>query len=211
MYNPETDDSQATNEVISLEEEQQIDESPQNEGKVSTFLLDLVQMLIVTLILYVVIDAVIGRVQVESISMLETVKPGELLMVSKLAYRNDNYQRGDIVVFHYPGDPNEDYIKRVIGIPGDTVTIQNERVWINGNLLIEPYIRENPEYQGQWVVPENSLFVLGDNRNQSSDSHEWGYVPFDNVFGRAMMIYWPLDELTIFSRVDPVLAAAISP
>lgn len=206
MYDPLLDA-----EPNSQLEEQTQDESQDNGGKITTFLLDLVQMLIITLVLYVLIDAVIGRVQVESISMLETVKPAELLMVSKLAYRNDDYKRGDIVVFHYPKDPNEDYIKRVIGLPGDTVTVLDNKVYINGHILDEPYIREAPNYSGEWQIPPGSLFVLGDNRNQSSDSHDWGYVPFENVFGRALMIYWPLEEFTIFSRIDPVSAATVSP
>ena len=202
MYDPKLD-------TDPLEDSQE-DPSPEG-GKISTFLLDLVQMLIVTLVLYVLIDAVIGRVQVESISMLETVKPGELLMVSKLAYRNENYQRGDIVVFHFPGNPNEDYIKRVIGLPGDTITVQDEQVYINGYALTEPYIREAPQYNGEWTVPADALFVLGDNRNQSSDSHDWGFVPYENVFGRALMIYWPLDEFTILARLVPVMAATPAP
>jgi signal peptidase I len=198
-------------ETTSQVEEQTQDEIQNSGAKISRFLLDLVQMLLVTLVLYVLIDAVIGRVQVESVSMLETVKPGELLMVSKLAYHNDNFQRGDIVVFHYPGNPNDDYIKRVVGIPGDTVTVKDEQVFINGYALDEPYIREAPNYNGEWYVPSGALFVLGDNRNQSSDSHDWGFVPFENVFGRALMIYWPLDEFAIFSRIDPVMAATTSP
>ncbi|MEE4195692.1 MAG: signal peptidase I [Anaerolineae bacterium] len=206
MYDPQLD----TESTPQLVEETQ-NETPDDGAKFSKFLLDLVQMLIITLVLYVLIDAVIGRVQVESISMLETVKPQELLMVAKLAYRNDDFHRGDIVVFHYPNNPNEDYIKRIIGLPGDTVTVQNGEVYINGFRLDEPYIREAPNYNGEWIVPEESLFVLGDNRNQSSDSHDWGFVPFDNVFGRALMIYWPLEELTIFSRLDPVSAATVSP
>ena len=206
MYDPQLD----TETTVQTDEQLQ-EESQDNGARLSRFLLDLVQMLIITLVLYVLIDAVIGRVQVESISMMETVKPAELLMVSKLAYRNDNYQRGDIVVFHYPNNPNEDYIKRVIGLPGDTVTVQDNQVFINGNILNEPYIREAPKYTGEWEVPEESLFVLGDNRNQSSDSHDWGFVPFDNVFGRALMIYWPLEEFTVFSRMDPVMAATASP
>ena len=206
MYDPQLDE-----EPTAQTDEQTQEESQDNGARLSRFLLDLVQMLIITLVLYVLIDAVIGRVQVESISMMETVKPAELLMVSKLAYRNDNYQRGDIVVFHYPNNPNEDYIKRVIGLPGDTVTVQDNQVFINGNILNEPYIREAPKYTGEWEVPEESLFVLGDNRNQSSDSHDWGFVPFDNVFGRALMIYWPLEEFTVFSRMDPVMAATASP
>lgn len=207
MYDPQLD----ADPTAPIEEQTQEEAQEDSGARISRFLLDLVQMLIVTLVLYVLIDAVIGRVQVESISMLETVKPEELLMVAKLAYRNDNFQRGDIVVFHYPNNPNEDYIKRVIGLPGDTVTVVDEKVYINGYSLNEPYIREAPNYYGEWVVPEGSLFVLGDNRNQSSDSHDWGFVPFENVFGRALMIYWPLEEFTIFSRIDPVMAATASP
>lgn len=205
MYDPNLDE-ESNAQLI-----EQPEEPAHEDGKIGRFLLDLVQMLIVTLVLYVLIDAVIGRVQVESISMLETVKPNELLMVSKLAYRNDDFQRGDIVVFHYPNNPNEDYIKRVIGLPGDTVTVLDEKVFINGYALNEPYIREAPNYTGEWTVPDGTLFVLGDNRNQSSDSHDWGFVPFDNVFGRALMIYWPLNEFAIFARIDPVMAASPSP
>ena len=175
--------------------------------KLRRFFWELFQMVVITLALYFGIDAAIGRVQVESISMLDSIKPNELLMVSKFAYRNNDFQRGDVVVFHYPNDPTEDYIKRVIGIPGDVIEIKNSVVMVNGTEINEPYIKESPIYNGTWVVPEAYLFVLGDNRNHSSDSHEWGFVPFENVFGRAFLIYWPLDQFELLNRMDIVSAS----
>ena len=172
--------------------------------KMLRFCFELVQMIVVVFLLYQGVDALIGRVQVESISMLETVKPGELLMVAKLAYRNpDNLQRGDVIVFHAPNEPGEDYIKRLIGLPGDHVRVESGLVFVNGVVLSEPYIRENPGYEGEWYVPEGSLFVLGDNRNLSADSHEWGFLPIENVFGRAFLIYWPPNEVNLLKRMDP--------
>jgi len=184
------------------------EKSPSSLNKLAKFLLDLLQMLIITLVLYLVIDAVIGRVQVESISMLNTIEPGELIMVSKLAYRQNDFQRGDIVVFHSPQTLGEDFIKRVVGLPGDEVVVENGRVHINGIAYEEPYIRAEPLYNGTWQVPPDSLFVLGDNRNQSSDSHEWGFVPIENVFGRALMIYWPPSQIKVLQRTNPVAASA---
>lgn len=175
--------------------------------KVFNFFFEIVQMVVVVFLLYQGVDALIGRVQVESISMLDTVKPGELLMVSKLAYKNaDNFQRGDVVVFHAPNEPGEDYIKRLIGLPGDDIQVENGLVFVNGVLLSEPYIRERPIYDGEWIVPPGYLFVLGDNRNLSADSHEWGFLPIENVFGRAFLIYWPPNEVNLIKRMDPAAA-----
>ena len=189
------------------EQQTQVEKSPSPLNKIAKFLLDLLQMLIITLVLYLVIDAVIGRVQVESISMLNTIEPGELIMVSKLAYRHNDFRRGDIVVFHSPHNHGEDFIKRVIGLPNDEVMVENGRVYINGVAYEEPYIRAEPLYSGIWQVPPDSLFVLGDNRNQSSDSHEWGFVPTENVFGRALMIYWPPSQVKVLQRINPVAAS----
>ena len=173
--------------------------------KTGSFFLEIFQMVVVTFLLYFAIDAFIDRVQVESISMLDTVKPGELLMVWKQAYRNEeNFQYGDIVVFHAPNEPGEDYIKRLIGLPGDTVTVADQKVFVNGEILNEPYIKEPPYYSGSWEVPAGYLFVLGDNRNMSGDSHEWGFLPIENVFGRAFFIYWPVFEIGTLPRFDPL-------
>lgn len=161
-------------------------------------LLDVLQTLILALVLYFLIDAVIARVRVENISMQPTLQPGEFLVVSKLAYRFSDYQRGDVVVFHHSA--SEDYIKRVIGVPGDLVEVADGAVKINGAGLEEPYISAPPEYTGSWQVPEGMLFVLGDNRNQSSDSHKWGFVPTESVVGKALVVYWPLDEAKLLTH-----------
>jgi signal peptidase I len=171
------------------------------------FLWEVLQTLIMAIILYFLIDTVVGRVRVENISMQPTLHEGEFILVNKLAYRLGNYQRGDIVIFHYPRNPTEDYIKRIIGVPGDTVEVRDGHVFVNGQELEEPYIAAAPQYNNTWHVPDGQIFVLGDNRNQSSDSHSWGYVPSTYVVGKALVIYWPLDQLKILNQSPGVAAA----
>ena len=174
------------------------------------FAWELLQTILMAVVLYFLIDTMIGRVRVENISMKPTLHEGQFILVNKLAYRIGDYQRGDVVVFHYPRNPAEDYIKRLIGLPGDTVTIQNGQVIVNDERLEEPYISGPPAYTNTWSVPEGQLFVLGDNRNQSSDSHSWGFVPVENVVGRALVIYWPLGELKLLNQT-PIVHAANEP
>jgi signal peptidase I len=169
------------------------------------FLWEVLQTLIMAVVLYFLIDTVVGRVRVENISMQPTLHEGEFILVNKLAYRLGDYQRGDIIVFHH--DATEDYIKRVIGVPGDTVEVREGHVFINNQRLDEAYIAAQPRYTGAWQVPEGQIFVLGDNRNQSSDSHQWGYVPTGSVVGRALVVYWPLEELQVLNQVPTVSAA----
>jgi signal peptidase I len=174
-----------------------------------SFLIDLLQTLILAVILYFLIDAAIARVRVENVSMQPTLVQGEFILVNKLAYKlGGDVQRGDIIVFHYPGNPAEDYIKRIVGIPGDHIQIGGGKVLINNQQAIEPYIASPPNYTGEWDVPEGHVFVLGDNRNSSSDSHSWGFVPKEYIVGRALAIYWPLDKFKILSEPLTVQAAA---
>ncbi len=172
------------------------------------FFIETLQTVILAIVLYFLIDSVVARVRVENISMEPTLYPGEFLLVNKITYRLGDIRRGDIIVFHFPNNPKEDYIKRVIGLSGDLITVQDGTVNVNGTPLDEPYISAKPEYMGEWVVPEDSLFVLGDNRNQSSDSHSWGFVPFGNVVGKAEMIYWPFTKLKRLSQ--PIIVNAAS-
>ncbi len=167
---------------------------------------EILETLLVALILYLLIDTVVGRVRVENISMQPTLHEGQFIFVNKLAYRFSNFERGDIIIFHH--DAAEDYIKRIIGLPGDTVEVLGGQVYLNGQILTEPYIAAPPQYFGLWKVPQGQLFVLGDNRNQSSDSHEWGYVQANTVVGKAMIVYWPLNELKF---LDPVLPNNATP
>ena len=159
-------------------------------------------MLAMALVLYFIIDAVLGRVRVQKISMEPTLDQGEILLVNKLAYKLGEVEHGDIITFHYPLNPKLDYVKRAIGLPGDIVIVENGKVTVNDRELYEPYISAAPEYEGVWEVPEDELFVLGDNRNPSADSHVWGYVPRENLIGKAFAVYWPLDDIRLLSTPD---------
>ena len=171
-----------------------------------TFLLETVQTIILAVVLYFLIDSVVARVRVENISMEPTLMPGQFILVNKLAVKLNDIQRGDVIVFHFPQNPKEDYIKRVIGLPGDSIVVRGNKVVVNNQVIAEPYISAEPAYNGTWVVPEGNLFVLGDNRNQSSDSHSWGYVPINLVVGKALIIYWPLDQFKTLSQ--PITVSA---
>lgn len=170
-------------------------ETPRKKSKWGSIFLEIFQTLIMALIFYFLIDSFFPRVRVENISMKPTLQPGELLLVNKLSYRLGEPHHGDVIVFHYPGNPSEDYIKRLIGLPGDDIRVENGLVYINNQPMNEPYIAAPPAYNGDWKIPEDSYFVLGDNRNQSSDSHSWGFVPKDLIVGKALIIYWPLDQV----------------
>ncbi len=180
---------------------------PPNRSVWIRFLLETLQTVILAVVLYFIIDSVVARVRVENISMEPTLQPGEFVLVNKVIYRFGEFRHGDIIVFHYPLNPAEDYIKRIIGVPGDTVVIKNQQVFINNQLIQENYTSDPPDYNGRWVVPKDLLFVLGDNRNQSSDSHSWGYVPLNLVVGRAEVIYWPFNQVKTLDQPFVVKAA----
>ncbi|NJK77335.1 MAG: signal peptidase I [Oscillatoriales cyanobacterium RU_3_3] len=144
-------------------------------------------------------------------SMLPTLQINDRLIVDKVTYRFGDPQRGDIVVFMPPdaaslctGQPppiKDAYIKRVIGLPGDTVEVREGKVYINKQPLQEKYIEEIPGYlYGPKVVPPNSYAVFGDNRNASCDSHYWDFVPRQNIIGRAIVRFWPLNRM---GSIDP--------
>lgn len=171
------------------------------------FLIDTVETVLLAVILFLVINAISARVRVENVSMQPTLYEGEFVLVNKVAYHLGQPHHGDVIVFHYPRNPKEDYIKRLIGLPGDEVRIEKGQVYVNNYLLDEPYIAASPAYTGDWVVPSDSYFVLGDNRNSSSDSHVWGFVPTDQVVGKALVVYWPLENLQVLSHPDIVQAS----
>jgi signal peptidase I len=168
--------------------------------------LDILETLVLAVVLYFGINAVSVRVRVDGFSMIPTLQNGEYILVNKLAYKIGGPQRGDIVVFVFPVDPHEDLIKRVIGLPGEKVAIHNRTVTVDGVQLNEPYIAAAPMYDGEWVVSEGQLFVLGDNRNESKDSHQWGLLPLENIVGKAVVIYWPPDEWQVINHTKEVYA-----
>ncbi len=170
------------------------------------FIIDTVETILLALVLFVVINALSARVRVENVSMKPTLQPGEFLLINRVAYKLGEPDIGDIIVFHAPGESEMDYIKRVIGLPGDQVRIEDGTVYVNEQPLYETYVADQPRYTGTWDVPDGQYFVLGDNRNNSSDSHLWGFVPEDDIVGRALLIYWPFSEITILSNPDAVQA-----
>ncbi len=171
------------------------------------FVLDILETLILAVVLYFGINAISARVRVDGFSMRPTLQDGEYILVSKLAYKLGQPQRGDIVVFIFPVNPAEDLIKRVIGLPGDTINVQGGVLSINGVAMDEPYINAPPAYEGTWQVSPDELFVLGDNRNDSRDSHQWGLLPIKNVIGKAVVIYWPPKEWEVIKHVDQLNTA----
>ena len=183
-----------------------VEKKKQQPGVVK-FLVDVLETLIWAVVLFVLINLVSARIRVDGGSMLPTLTNGELVIVNKLVYRLGEPKRGDIIVFYFPVDPSQEFIKRVIGLPGDQVSIHKGTVTINGQRLEEPYLSVYTNYDGDWTVGEGQLFVLGDNRNNSLDSHNWGTVPMDYVIGKASFIYWPFDNLGIVEHGSPVLAA----
>jgi signal peptidase I len=188
------------------------------------FLREVLETLGLAVLLFLVINIISARVRVDGISMRPTLNDGEFVLINRLAYKFGHYQRGDIIVFRPPmyppqgffrqllGLPNisdnyEDYIKRIVGLPGDQVRIDQGAVYINGVALREPYIAAPPNYPGEWTVPADNLFVLGDNRNNSSDSHAWGFLPVQNILGKALLVYWPFKDWMILKPDQAVLAA----
>ncbi|HLJ27303.1 MAG TPA: signal peptidase I [Candidatus Angelobacter sp.] len=137
-------------------------------------------------------------VKVEGGSMEPGLQDQERIFINKLAYRLENIQRGDIIVFRYPRDPRKSFIKRVIGLPGDHVRVFDGRVYLNGRLTPEPYVPEeylDSRSYGETKVPADSYFVLGDHRSMSNDSRDFGPVPRSNIYGKAVFGYWPMDKL----------------
>ena len=171
------------------------------------FLIDLVETVGLAVILFLVINTVSARVRVDGVSMLPTLHNGEFVLVNKLAYRAGTPTRGDIIVFRSTATNDLDLIKRIMGIPGDKISIHDGQVVINGRILSEPYINAIPNYSGDWQVPDGYLFVLGDNRNNSSDSHLWGFLPEKYVIGKALVIYWPPPEWAMIDHVQIAVAA----
>lgn len=158
------------------------------------FARDVLETLILSVLLFMAINTISARIRVDGSSMVPTLKNGEFVMVNRLAYKLGDPGHGDVVVFQYPHDPEQEFIKRIIGLSGDTVRISGGDVYINGTEISEPYIAAAPRTEGEWLVPDGHVFVLGDNRNNSQDSRNFGYVAMGDVVGKALFIYWPPND-----------------
>ncbi len=162
------------------------------------FLQETFETLLLAMVLFIIINTLTARVRVDGPSMEPSFYNNNRVIVNRIAYAFWDLQRGDVIVFPAPPNPNEDYIKRVIGLPGDTIQVKNGVVYVNGVALDEPYINAPPVNDfRKTVVPENMVFVMGDNRNISSDSRSWGPLPIDDVVGKAIFIYWPIQKIGV--------------
>jgi signal peptidase I len=172
---------------------------------------ELLETLLLTLILFGVAKFSLQNFKVQGTSMVPTLQDGEFILVDKISYRFHLPSHGDIVVFKFPQDTTRDFIKRVIGVPGDTVSIKPvngvNHVFVNGKELYEPYISAEPDSTSMtfencvdpkgcsYHVKPDELFVMGDNRNFSYDSRAWGPMPMKDMIGHALISYWPLPRL----------------
>lgn len=152
---------------------------------------EILETVLLTVVLFLVINAVTGRSQVNGSSMEPTLHNGQYLIISKITYWIHPPERGDVIVFHPPNNAGEDYIKRIIGLPGERVEIREGKVWVDGVALDEPYVSSAPRYPGSWTLGEGEYLVFGDNRNNSSDSHSWGPLEEGSIVGKAWLSYWP--------------------
>jgi signal peptidase I len=170
---------------------------PRGERSLVGFLVELIEVVLIAGVLFLAVNAATARVRVESISMEPNLYEGEFVVVNRLAYRWGNPERGDIIVFNFPNNPKKRYIKRIIGLEGDHVSAHDGQILINDIPLDEPYLAASPDYVGDWIVGVGEVFVLGDNRNNSNDSKNWGMLDIEAIVGKAIFIYWPLAEVGI--------------
>jgi len=176
----------------------------QNDNNWQHQILENLKIILFSILLALVIRSFIAEPRyIPSDSMLPTLVQGDRLVIDKLSYRFHPPVLGDIVVFEPPKqlqqlgyDKAKAFIKRVMAIAGDTVEVKDGKVYRNGQLLKEDYIFSHPNYQlPRVLVPEGELFVMGDNRNNSNDSHIWGFLPVENVIGKAILRFFPFNKL----------------
>lgn len=163
------------------------------------FILEIIEIVIIAFALSWLIRTYVLEARiVPTGSMLPTIQLQDRVIVDKFFFKHfGEFERGDIIVFHPPSSAHssDDFIKRLIGLPGDTIEIKNHKTYINGKLFEEPYLLE-PQIKNvePLVVPEGSVFVMGDNRNNSADSREWGFLPIENISGMTLFRYWPMNR-----------------
>ena len=163
-----------------------------SRGHLWAWVRDVLETLVLAVVIFVLVNTLTGRYEVQSISMEPTLHEGQYLIVSKVSYWLHPPQRGDVVVLDPPDQRSTiPYIKRVVGLPGEHIEVRDERVWVDGVALNEPYVSGPALYDEDVVLRPDEYLVLGDNRNNSSDSHVWGTLPRDNIVGKTVFRYWP--------------------
>jgi signal peptidase I len=187
--------------------------SAQSQATTWTMVRELIETVVLSLIIFLLIRQVVQNYRIENHSMEPNFYEGQFVLVNKLAYRLGQPDRGDVVVFHNPRNTNEDYIKRIIGLPGDTVEVHDAAVFVNGEPLIEdfPHNYIPPgEYMPPVTVGDGQLFVMGDNRPNSSDSRVFGPISQDLAVGKAWLRIWPLDKFGIVEHENLELPVPVT-
>jgi signal peptidase I len=171
----------------------------QGEGWAGRLLLETLEVAVITTLVFLLARVFVQNYQVDGPSMTPTLLNGQYILVNKADYFIHGPQRGDVIVFKFPKDPSRDFVKRVIGVPGDTVvTHDNGTVTVDGVTLNEPYVNDHVNTNDQtWKLGAGQYFVMGDNRGDSYDSRDWGPVPIGNILGKAEFVYWPLNAAHI--------------
>jgi len=177
--------------------------------KILSFVFDIIETIVLALAIFVVIYLFLFQPhQVKGASMEPNFYDGEYILTDKFSYRFGEPKRGDVVIFKAPKNPELDYIKRIIALPGEKIQIKNEGIFINNQELDEKYLPEYMDLSGglfltkgkEVEIPENSFFVLGDNRSHSSDSREWGPIQTSDIVGKAFLRYWPPNHFGILPK-----------
>lgn len=162
---------------------------------------EVIETAVLTILMFVVIRLAVQNFNIVGISMEPSLHDKEVILVDRWSYLFHPPNRGDVIVFRAPPEPGQDYIKRVVAVPGDTVTIHDRTVIVDGVTLTETYVE--PHHQGNpyaskpidnMLIPNDEYFVMGDNRAESYDSRAWGLLPRQNIIGRAALVYWPLQQ-----------------
>lgn len=179
--------------------------------RLGAFFLDILEVVSLAVGVFLVLYLLVMQPhKIKGSSMFPNFIDAEYLLTDKLTYRFKEPQRGDVIVFRSPADENEDYIKRIIGLPGDEVSLNENHIYINGKYLDEPYLDSSVITQGskflaegdKITVPSDQYFVLGDNRTASSDSRAWGFVPKKDINGRAWFVYWPVKKAGTVEKIS---------
>ena len=177
--------------------------------KIGAFFLDFVEIVVIALAMFVIMYIFLFQPhQVKGSSMYPNFYDSEYLLTDKISYRFNQPKRGEVIVFKAPKNEDYDYIKRIIGLPGETIMISNGKTYVNGKLLKEIYLPPSMGTTGGdlWqegksiIVPADNYFVMGDNRNHSSDSRDWGPVPKENIIGKAWFRYWPPKQMGLIPQ-----------
>ena len=178
--------------------------------RLGTVFLDIIETIVIALAIFVIAYLFLFQPhQVRGNSMYPNFHDTDYLLTDKISYRLGNPKRSDIIIFHAPQNEEYDYIKRIVGLPGEKISLsEDNQVLINNQILNEPYLSKDIKTFGgnfleigeTMTIPTEKYFVLGDNRNHSSDSRDWGFVPRENIVGKAWFRYWPLDQMGLVTH-----------